>query len=46
MNGTAHYLHWGFILISVANLIVILLMIAVFTLAVLAPFPGSRKNSS
>ncbi len=46
MNGTAHYLHAGFILISVANLVVIILMIAVFALAVLAPFPGSRKNSS
>ena len=45
MNGTAHYLHWGFILISVANLIVIILMIAVFALAVLAPFPGSQNSS-
>ncbi|HLZ24230.1 MAG TPA: hypothetical protein VKQ30_19125 [Ktedonobacterales bacterium] len=35
MGGTAQYLHWGFILISVANLIVIGLLIVIFALAVL-----------
>jgi hypothetical protein len=44
MNAAAHYFHWGFILISVANLTVILLMIVVLALAVLLPFPGGRKN--
>jgi hypothetical protein len=44
MNAPAHYFQWGFILISVANLIVILLMIAVFALAVLLPFPGGRRQ--
>ena len=39
MNEPAHYFHWGFILISAANLIVILLMILVFVLALLVPFP-------
>jgi hypothetical protein len=34
MGGTAQYLHFGFILISVANLIVIALLIVVFVLAV------------
>ena len=34
MNGPAQYLHFGFILISLANLIVIALLIVVFVLAV------------
>jgi hypothetical protein len=42
MNGPIHYFHAGFILISAANLTVILLMILVFILAVLLPFPGGR----
>jgi hypothetical protein len=42
MNAPAHYFHAGFILISVANLIVIVLMVLVFVLAVLLPFPGGR----
>jgi hypothetical protein len=34
MDGPAQYLHFGFILISLANLIVIALLIVVFILAV------------
>lgn len=45
LGGTGSYLHWGFIEISVANLVVILLMILVFVLAILLPFPGhGRRN--
>jgi hypothetical protein len=40
LNGTGHYLQWGIIQISYANAIVILLMIAVFVLALVLPFPG------
>lgn len=36
MNGPAQYLQWGFIQISLANLIVIGLLIVVFALAVIA----------
>jgi hypothetical protein len=43
MNGPAHYFHAGFVLISAANLIVILLMILVFVLAIMLPYPGSRR---
>jgi hypothetical protein len=45
LNHPGHYLHWGVIQISVANLVVILVMIAIFALAVLLPFPrgGDRK---
>lgn len=40
MNSPAHYINVGVLHISVANLTVILLMIVVFALAVLLPFPG------
>ena len=43
LNGRPHYLHSGWFLLSVANLVVILLMIAVFLLAILVPFPGRKK---
>ena len=44
LGGTGHYLHWGFIQISVANLVVILLMIVVFVLAILLPFPKRKGD--
>ena len=44
LTGPGTYLHWGFIQISLANAIVILLMIIVFVLAILLPFPGGRKR--
>jgi len=37
-----HYLHWGFILISVANLIVIVVLLALFILAISLPFLKTR----
>jgi hypothetical protein len=39
LNGPAHYVHWHFFQMSVANVVVILLMIAVFIAAILIPFP-------
>jgi len=45
MNGPAHYLQAGFVLISAANLIVILLMIAIFILAVVLPVPRRGGRS-
>jgi hypothetical protein len=42
MNAPAHYFHAGWVLISTANLIVIIAMIAVFALAILLPYPGAR----
>lgn len=44
VNAPAHYFHWGFILISTANLLVILLMVAVFVAAILLPFPGGKRG--
>jgi hypothetical protein len=45
LNGTGHYIHWGFVQLSLANLIVIVLMIVVFVLALVVPFPGHRDRS-
>ena len=42
LNGTGSYIHWGVIQISVANLVVILIMIALFVAAILVPFPKGR----
>jgi hypothetical protein len=44
LNSPGYFIHWGFIQISLANLIVILLMIVVFVVALLAPFPGGRNR--
>jgi hypothetical protein len=39
LNHPGHFVHWGFIQISVANLLVIGLMLLVFVLALVLPFP-------
>jgi hypothetical protein len=44
LNSPGYFIHWGFVQISLANLIVILLMIVVFVVALLAPFPGGRNR--
>jgi hypothetical protein len=44
MNAQAHYIDVGVVHISVANLTVIVLMIVVFVLAVLLPFPGGSGD--
>lgn len=45
MNLPAKYLHWGWVQISVTNLIVIVLMLALFALAVLVPFPSEESGA-
>jgi hypothetical protein len=42
LNGTGHYVHWGVVQLSVANLVVIGLIVVVFVAAVLLPFPRGR----
>jgi len=44
LNNPAHTVHWHFISLSVANVIVIVLMFAVFAAAILIPFPGHRST--
>lgn len=42
LNHNGHYLHWGVVQISVANLVVIALMLVTFVAALLLPFPKGR----
>ncbi len=45
MNEPAPYFHWGFILISLPNLVLIGVMVLLFIVALLAPFPGHKGIS-
>ncbi|MGB7588665.1 MAG: hypothetical protein WBM00_08155 [Solirubrobacterales bacterium] len=45
LSHPAHYLHWHFFQMSVANVVVILLMIVVFVAAILIPFPRRERSS-
>ncbi|HEY5093039.1 MAG TPA: hypothetical protein VII60_07215 [Acidimicrobiales bacterium] len=44
LDHLGHYLHWHWLLISVANLTVIVLMVVTFIAALLLPFPGRRRR--
>jgi hypothetical protein len=44
LNHPAHTVDWHFIHLSVANVIVIGLMLIVFALAIVLPFPGAEKR--
>ena len=44
LNHPAHVVHWHFIELSVANVIVIALMLVVFALAIALPFPGAARR--
>ena len=44
MNLRAVYLHWGWLQISVTNLLIILSMLAIFVLALTLPFPRDMEN--
>jgi len=39
LDTPARYINWSFFHMSVANVVVVLLMIAVFIVAILLPFP-------
>jgi hypothetical protein len=44
LNHPAHTVDWHFIHLSVANVVVIAVMLIVFALAILLPFPGAEKR--
>lgn len=46
MDSPAPYFHWGFILISLSNLLVLAGMILLFAVALVVPFPhgGGRHG--
>ena len=45
LNHVGHYVHWGVIQLSVANLVTIGVMVVVFIAALLLPFPKGRNKS-
>ena len=42
LDHPAHTVHWHFFSMSVSNVVVIVLMLVVFAVAILAPFPRYR----
>jgi len=44
LNHPTHYIHWGWFSMSVANFALIALMIVVFVLAIVVPFPKGRRS--
>jgi hypothetical protein len=44
LNSPAHVVHWHFIQLSVSNIVVIGVMLVVFALAILLPFPGRERR--
>jgi hypothetical protein len=43
LNHPGHYLHWSIFTISVANLVVIAVMVVIFGLALILPFPKGKE---
>ena len=46
LNHPAHTVDWEFIHLSVANVVVIGLMLIVFVLALVLPFPGAARRAA
>jgi hypothetical protein len=46
LNHPAHVISWHFFSMSVANLIVIAVMLVVFVLAIVIPFPAPHEEES
>lgn len=46
MDLKAVYIHLGWFQISITNLLVILAMLALFGLALVLPFPGSKSENA
>jgi hypothetical protein len=44
VDEPAPYFHWAFIQISLPNLVVIGVMVLIFVLALLLPFPGHAES--
>jgi hypothetical protein len=44
LNHRGRVIHWGVVQLTVANLIVIVVMLLVFVGAILLPFPGRRHK--
>ncbi len=46
LNHPAQTVHWHFFTMSVSNVVVIVLLLVVFAVAILAPFPGHRPRAA
>jgi hypothetical protein len=46
LNNPAHVVHWHFIQMSLSNVIVIAVMLIVFALAIVLPFPGAAGRAA
>jgi hypothetical protein len=44
LDQPGRYLHWSIFMVSVANLVLIAVMVAIFGVALLLPFPGRRHE--
>ena len=44
LNSPGSYVHWNIFTISVANLVLIAVMVVIFGAALLLPFPGRRRR--
>jgi hypothetical protein len=44
LNGPGRYLHWSIFTVSVANLVLIAVMVVIFGLALILPFPHRRRK--
>ena len=44
LNHPGHYLSWGWFQMSYGNFAVIVTMVATFIVALVAPFPGRKKE--
>jgi hypothetical protein len=44
LNKPPYYVRWGVVQLSLANVVVIALMVAVFVVALIVPFPKGRSG--
>ena len=45
LSNPAHVVHWHFFQMSASNIVVICLMLLVFVLAIVLPFPGGERRA-
>jgi hypothetical protein len=46
LNHPAHVVHWHFIKLPLANVLMILAMLVVFAIALVVPFPGAARRAA
>jgi hypothetical protein len=44
LSRHAYFLHWGVVQISLTNFVIIVLMLVIFALALVVPFPHGRNE--